>query len=718
MSFTTKTTTNIINDMIINIVTNVDQVSDVNPGSVLRQLTEALSSEVSNLYDELENVYEGTRILTATEDDLENLGAIVGITRTAGSESQGTITFIRETVATGDFTIPSGSIISTNPALGTQYKFTLDADTLFDSNIAAESITYTDGVYLYPLSQKWIGSITTMTGTAAAAPYVFIEATDFDQTEIDGEYIPDVTSLVEVDTCEATATWVASADATAIATDAVNFKQGSNSLKLGKNGGASDGVSYYKPLAATVDVTDKRLFIWIRIVDAAALAKITSITLRLSSNTVPTNNYYEFTLSDLEVGWKLYNIGYTDTDTTQTGYPNTDSIASIRIDITVDAAATLLDSGDVNIDYWHSTTADETYYGEVIEFDQTGTLPDDATAFLTTWKPLSVDGLATAQAIGINYNVAANSIVYKVSAIANISSLTNYHSLTGGTAEEDDDALRTRIQSAAEAAAKATVTAIEQNLLAVSGIQSITVDDLPLLEIYGPTGGVRTQESYIMNTAVGRDKIKFEVVYLDDTTAPTNIIVANAYDDIVADYVYGTASDYYIDSDTNEIVWDTSNPGVSCPANAATYYVGYQANWLGHVQVYAAGYASPLSSAISTAVDAAILAVKAAGIDVDWEEATPNYINIECTVTIDTAGGYSASEVKTNVQTALINWLNDKDIGDDVLIAEFYEVVMNIDGATNVEITDWDGDVVAPFSDVSIGTNEVARPEDGGIIVN
>ena len=66
-------------------------------------------------------------------------------------------------------------------------------------------------------------------------------------------------------------------------------------------------------------------------------------------------------------------------------------------------------------------------------------------------------------------------------------------------------------------------------------------------------------------------------------------------------------------------------------------------------------------------------------------------------------------------ETAIVE---NKDIGDDVLVAEFYEEVMTIDGVTNVTIDDWDGDVVAPFSDVSIGTNEVARPEDSGIIVN
>ena len=719
MAFTIKESDDIINDIIVNIVSNVSQVSDVNPGSVLRQLTEAIGTELYDIYQEIEDVYDGTRILTAESTDLDNLGALVGVTRTAGTAASGTATFLRETVATSDFTISAGSIISTNPALGTQYKYTVTAATTFDSDISNDSNDYIEGVFKYPLSERFVGSITTLDGTSGAAGYTFAESTDFDVEEVSGEYLPDTESLVEIDDCDATTGWVADAGATAIATNNVNNVEGTNDLELGKSTAVATNTFYYKQLGAAINNTSKRNFIWIYITDAAALAKLDSLTIRISSDTTPTNNYYQMELSNLAVGMNMYNVYYGDSTTTQTGFPNTDTINSIRIDINTNNAADTLTAGDIEMDFWFATTSATAYYGDVISWTYaTGTLPDTATAFETDWKPLSVDVAVSAEAIGTNYNVAAGQLTYRVSYVANVTGVYNYYAMAGGTDEEEDDDYRTRIQGAASAAGNATTEALEQALLALDGVQSVLVDDLPTQDIYGPTGGVRTQEPHIMYTAVGDQKLDYEVVYLDDTAAPTNIIVADAYDDVTPDYTYGTASDYYLDSDTNKIIWDTSVPGTTCPTNGASYYVGYQANWVGHVQIYVAGYQAPLSSSVETLIDAAIAATKAAGVQVDWEEATVNYVNITCTVTVDTAAGYNESEVKTNVQTALITWLNNMDIADDVLVAAFYEEVMTVDGVTNVVITDWDGNVVAPFVDVSIGDSEVARPEDSGITVN
>lgn len=109
---------------------------------------------------------------------------------------------------------------------------------------------------------------------------------------------------------------------------------------------------------------------------------------------------------------------------------------------------------------------------------------------------------------------------------------------------------------------------------------------------------------------------------------------------------------------------------------------------------------------------------KAAGVQVTWQEPDVNFINITSTVTVDTDAGYNADTVKTEVQTAVINWLNAMEIGEDVLVSEYINIVMSIDGVKNVSITDWDGDSSAPFSDVTIDSDEIARPEDSGIIVN
>ena len=115
MTFTEKELNDIINDIIINILENTDEITDANVGSVMRQFVEALSQELVEIYDEINNVYDGSRISTATSTDLDELGYLVGINRKSGTQATGYVTFERNTVSLSDFTISAGAIISTQP---------------------------------------------------------------------------------------------------------------------------------------------------------------------------------------------------------------------------------------------------------------------------------------------------------------------------------------------------------------------------------------------------------------------------------------------------------------------------------------------------------------------------------------------------------------------------------------------------------------------------
>lgn len=243
MSFTTKTESDIINDLLVNVVTNTDAITDVNVGSVLRIVIEALAKEIGDMYTEVQSIYDGTRMLTATSTDLENLGAIVGLTRNTGTKSSGDVSFIRNSTASSDFTISAGSIVSTNPALGTQYKFIVKSDTTFDSDIT-ENILFKDGVENYKLTERLVGDLVSLTGTASSSAHTFVKNTDFSVTNVSGLYLPDVSSLVTIDTCESTTGWTKSTDATALALDTTNKTQGTNALKLGKSGTSSTSAYY------------------------------------------------------------------------------------------------------------------------------------------------------------------------------------------------------------------------------------------------------------------------------------------------------------------------------------------------------------------------------------------------------------------------------------------------------------------------------------------
>jgi uncharacterized phage protein gp47/JayE len=705
MAYTIKEQENIINDMLVDIVTNVTKVNDLNTGSVLRTLTESLAQEIYYQYQQMQNIYDGTRISTAEGDDLDNLGTIVGITRTEGNQAEVDVTFERESTVSSDFTIPAGTIVSTQPnsSLG-QLKFVTLADGTFDASITDEEVTFNNGFYNYKLSERKIGDIITLTATVSSSSEDLTKGSDFSIVEDFEGYLPDNSDITTIDDCE-TADWSDSTDATADALNSTNYKEGSNSIDLGKSGTASIDAYYSKTLASVKSITNKQVFFWFYIKDATELAKFDNLKIRLSSDTTPTNNYYEFTLNDsLETGWNYYVLDYTQTgDRTRTGSPNTDQIKSLRIHIETNNTTDTITSGDIGMDFWFISEA-EYYRGDIIQFNDAETIPDDGTTFYIDWKPLSVDITCQAEEIGEEYNLSQDVIIYKVSTISSINTINNYVSSSGGQDEESDTDYRARIQNAAAVAGNATTTALEQSILAIPGVNSVLVNDLPEKS--------STDEPHVYNSSVDLYKLNNEIVTLDDSSSPTNFDIKDSAGGSSA-YTYGT--DYTVDTDTSEIDWSV---GGTNPTSGNFFYVDYDYNWLGHVEIIVAGEASPISSDVQSDVDDAINETKAAGIQVTWTEPTINYINITSTVTVDTDAGYNSSTVKTEVQTAVINWLNAMEIGEDVLISEYINTVMNIDGVSNVSITNWDGDTSAPFSDVTIDNDEVARPEDSGIVVN
>jgi uncharacterized phage protein gp47/JayE len=703
MGYEIKSESDIINDILVDIVKNVTRVNDLNPGSVIRTLSEALGQEVYLSYIQLQNIYDGTRILTAAGEDLDNLGSIIGVTRIPGVSAEGLVTFQRETSLLTNFTIPIGSIVSTQPGLKDIYNFTTIENKTFPAIISGEAIAFKDGIRKYKLSQRKLGDITSFSGTQDSAPKSFVLDTDYIIVRnFDGYLIDGVSTVTTLDDCDA-ADWSNSADATADATDAVNFIEGTYAIKLGKSGTASKEAYYRKTLASAVSVEGKIVFANIRIADEATRDKIESIKIRISTDYTPTNNYYERTIlpGDLVIGFEKYELNPgVLTSLSVVGFPNVANINSLQIKITTIATSTTLTSGDVNMDFWFASKSNS-YVGDVIEFISPATYPDDGTSFTLTWKPLSVDILCSANEIGDDYNVSAGSIIYKVSSLPFVNLIYNYVPMSGGTNTEIDDAYRTRIINTASAPGKATINALQNALLSVPGVLSVAIDDMPLMSI--------TDEPHIYNALATNYRLNNEVAFVDDPLTPTNIVISDTFGGS-ADYTYDT--DYVLNSN-NEIVWK----GATEPGDTDIFYVSYDCNLLGHVNILVAGNVTPLSATLTDAINAAIDNTKAAGVSVVWTETSIAAISIECTVTVDSASGYNEETVKNNVYEALINWLNNKVIGEDVLLSEFYKAVVSVPGVKNVEIDDWNGQT-PPFLDITIAYNEIAKPADSGIIVN
>jgi len=681
--FTVKPLNDIISDLLLNVFNNVDDVTDGNVGGVLRQMLEAVALEISLLYDSLQIIYDGSRVDTATGTDLEQIGALVGVTRKDGTNAQGDVSFIRLTPASVDFTIAANSIVSLQPNTGEeQLRFLAVANTTFFASIDTELHTFRDGIFGYPLTERLLDSITLLEAEVGAVPGTALtEGVDFEIIpNAVAVRIEDADSLVMLDDCE-TADWTESADATADALDAVEFREGSNSLKLGKSGVASNTITYEKILAATEDGSDGDLHVWIYVKDATALSKIDELKLLYASGGNDNNSYeLSFLNAELTTGWQRLWVSRNDDSIVQTGFPSISAINFLRITIITPLAADTLTSGDVNMDMW-SFTEDTEYDGDYINFIIGGTHPDDNTDFDTDYVPLSREVPCIAESVGIKYNVSKHKIVFMVSSIPNIQSVDNYEQMGGGVDVETDDELRERIQDTSLAGA-ATAEALRQACLAVDGITSVSVRDMPSQSA--------SSEGHLYSTLQTEYQLDFEVAM--DTATLSLVGTVGA----VPGTPFIKNTDYVLDS-RSQIVWQG---GGTKPDNATIFYADYDYDWLGHVEVFVSGIEAPLPASVLAEVITAVDDTRAAGIEVQVLE--PTIVAVDVTTNVDVLTGYDTALVLVDVADSIRDFLNTRGVGDDVFVSELIRVIQETAGVENSSVS-------VPAVDVVIDVNEVAK---------
>jgi hypothetical protein len=88
-------------------------LTDIQTGSVVRTLAEAIGLEIAQLYAQLEAVYAAAFVDTATSKALDNVVALLGITRVTGGRPAGEVEFTRAPGSRGVITIPAGTRIIT-----------------------------------------------------------------------------------------------------------------------------------------------------------------------------------------------------------------------------------------------------------------------------------------------------------------------------------------------------------------------------------------------------------------------------------------------------------------------------------------------------------------------------------------------------------------------------------------------------------------------------
>ena len=101
-----------VND-VLRRITNSTKISNINPGSVIRTIAEAILAEQDIQYYQIDQIFKGMDIDTATGDDLDRLVKILGVVRKSAVPCIANLTFGRSEASDTNIAIPAGSKVST-----------------------------------------------------------------------------------------------------------------------------------------------------------------------------------------------------------------------------------------------------------------------------------------------------------------------------------------------------------------------------------------------------------------------------------------------------------------------------------------------------------------------------------------------------------------------------------------------------------------------------
>lgn len=669
MAYTIKTTDEIINQIKINLVTNIDGINDANIGSILDIFVSSLAQELEEQYTDLNTIYNSTRISTASADDLDELGLLLGVTRNEGQTAQGTVTLMRNYPATNDFIISSGTILSTQPGSDVeQYKYVTTSNQTFYKTILNETQTFINGIYVYKLDQRFVSSVSSLSGTVSSSANTFTQNTDYTLSK---NYLgllinPDTYSLV--DNCE-TVNWTAGDEADTETLNTSIYYQGSKAFNLLKSGVTTSVMSYYKVLSSSIDLTSKTLFFDLYIANSTILAKINNLSVTLGTGSGTTNSYNKVIANTtLSTGWNRVCIDLSTSYTYQ-GTPDLSNINYLKLTVNTVSISNTFSTGELILDHWFNATYEPSGLSkDVIIFDKSQTIPDNNSTLNCNYIPLSLDVPVIASEIGVDYNVQVGKVIYKITNISNIDRVYNYSAFTGGLDIEGDDDYRENILKASSLQNTSTISAIKANVESLSFISSATVEDMPET--------TASEVVFTYNSAIDKYTLPNSVA-IDDS----NLTVGDSTG----------ASDYSKDTDfsltvDNEIDWGI---GGTTPTNGNSFYVNYHYNKLGYFKVTVVGINGALTSSQITELNTLVNSIKSSGIKTIVSECS--YVSISVTVTVTVKSGYDSSIIKENVNEAIKSYISSLKLGEDVLLAGIVAASMSVEGVSNIVVTDIGG---------------------------
>lgn len=729
MAFTTKTADELIAELKINLVNNIEEINDLNVGSVIDVITTTFANSLEGLYTELNNVYDASRISTATGDDLEELSQLVGVERNLGVKSTGVVTFKTNTPLTSEMIITKDSRVSTQPnTTEEQLLFNVLEDTTFLTTVPYEEHYYLSGTYDYALNQRFIDSITSLSDGVST----FVEGVDFDIIPTDSLTYPDFIVSTDdslmFDDCESSATWSAEEINTSVTLDNSIFYEGGASIGFVKTSIILSTFAYVCDLGSTIDIEDKSCIFDLYIHDETTLNKIVKIIFSYSSDSSFLNSV-EKEITNFSTGWQTLFITQGEVGTTSNGNMDIGNQRYFKVDIELNNNSSVLSTtGLINIDNVRFSSKQD-YYGDIIRFNKdSANLPTTKTNFYATYVPLSLEVACESSDIGEKYNVTANKINYKVSNFSLIKEVNNYEAFTDGVDEETDDSLRERTSDATELTNVATVEAIRNNVLALPYVQTCTIVDMPVRDAFHePHTFSSAYPKYRLNYLVPNDDADL-IVYtnfsnlsagIDEDDVTISVDDGSVFDAIggtiriddefitytgvstndLTGCVRGALSSEAVSHDLDALVMSADDYergvdfilsdyfeieflGVNDPVDGTVLYNTYDYEAAGFFDVYVTGTSGQLTSTQITSIEELVDSIRSAGIVPDVKQPIYEPISIVAVLTMES--GYLISDVSEEIEDNLSTYINGLGLGEDVIRFKVISEMMKVEGVSNI----------------------------------
>tara|TARA_Y100000310_G_scaffold324870_1_gene387385 strand:+ start:5548 stop:6768 length:1221 start_codon:yes stop_codon:yes gene_type:complete len=261
---------------------------------------------------------------------------------------------------------------------------------MYDHNVFVAGVTHNNVTDIkvtkfFPVDNTGLPSRTFLTDQMITEVGEFLK----DDTGTAPTHIALGTHLI-LEQCDAVGSWTDdSSDATTPTLSTSQFKEGTGSLNMGKDGTSTTTFKYNITIASAKSTANGTQFrVWFRVDDQATVDKFASsggLKFRIGSD---SSNYKEasFDRADIIVGWKKYTMNIADMTTT--GSPDTANTDFLEAFMTLNNASDTITHALLNMDYWHVQEdlldTDTALFGEIVRQSATRSLNNNKAKFETT----------------------------------------------------------------------------------------------------------------------------------------------------------------------------------------------------------------------------------------------------------------------------------------------------------------------------------------------